>query len=147
MVPGMGTAGPAMNGLPAAMPAGPAGMSGMMVPRCTIKFEKCTGGMKIMCSCEDKMAAGALQNLCMTMAGTMCSCCCMMNGMMCCCYNLVMGMCKCEMTKDGVCLTCTSGDKDCCTMIQACCDNLATMMKSGCTCYVMMYNMPVCCCC
>ena len=35
----------------------------------------------------------------------------MMNGMMVCCCNLTMGMCKCEMTKDGVCITCTSGDQ------------------------------------
>ena len=34
----------------------------------------------------------------------------MMNGMMVCCCNLTMGMCKCEMTEDGVCITCTSGD-------------------------------------
>jgi len=70
----------------------------------------------------------------------------MMNGMMVCCCKLVMGMCKCEMTKDGVCLTCTSGDKECCAMIQSCCDCLCVLMQSGCTCYVMMNNMPVCCC-
>ena len=46
----------------------------------------------------------------------------MMNGTMVCCCNLTMGMCKCEMTKDGVCITCMSGDKACCDMIQACCD-------------------------
>ena len=26
-----------------------------MVPRCTIKMEKCPGGMKITCTCDDKM--------------------------------------------------------------------------------------------
>jgi hypothetical protein len=57
------------------------------------------------------------------------------------------GMCKCEMTSDGCCILCTSGDKACCDMIQACCDCMSTMMKSGCTCYILMNNMPVCCCC
>ena len=37
------------------------------------------------------------------------------------------GMCKCECTKDGVCITCMSGDKACCDMIQACCDCLAVL--------------------
>jgi len=75
----------------------------------------------------------------------MCSCCMMMNGMMICCCNLTMGMCKCEMTKDGVCLTCTSGDAKCCEMIQACCDCMGCMLKDGCTCCMLMNNMPVCC--
>src|SRR6185369_11975128 len=113
----MGTSG--MNAMGTSMPAAPAAMNCMMVPRCTMKFEKCTGGIKIMCTSEDKMAAATMQNLCASMAGAMCGCCCMMNGMMVCCCNLVMGMCKCEMTKDGVCFTCTSGDKACCKMIQA----------------------------
>lgn len=141
----------AMSGsMPAAMspvmPGAAPGMNCMMVPRCTVKMDKCAGGMKIMCSCADKMACGVLQSLCTSLAGSMCSCCCMMNGMVLCTCNLTMGMCKCEMTKDGVCITCTSGDKDCCTMIQSCCDAMAAMMQAGCTCCVMMNNMPVCCC-
>src|SRR5262249_39065367 len=107
-VPGMGT--PTM-GAPTGMPAV---TNWMMVPGCTVKMEKCTGGMKITCSCEDKMACSMVQNLCTMLAGGMCSCCCMMNGMMVCCCNLTMGMCKCDMTKDGVCITCTSGDPKCC---------------------------------
>jgi len=117
-----------------------------MMPRCTMKLEKCTGGMKITCVCEDKMSATTLQNLCNSMVGSLCSCCCLMNGMTVCCCNLTMGMCKCEVTADGVCITCTSGDKDCCTMIQSCCDSLTAMMKAGCTCCVMLNGMPVCCC-
>ena len=101
-------------------------MNFVMVPRCTIKMEKCTGGMKITCVCDDKMACSMMQNLCTMLAGGMCSCCCMMNGMMVCCCNLTMGMCKCEMTKDGCCITCTSGDTKCCEMIQACCDCMTT---------------------
>src|SRR6516225_4259188 len=53
--------------------------------------------------------------------------------------------CKFEMTKDGVCLTCTSGDAKCCEMIQACCDCMGCMLKDGCTCCMLMNNMPVCC--
>ncbi len=57
------------------------------------------------------------------MAGGMCSMCCTMSGMMVCNCNMTMGMqCKMEMTANGCCLTCTSGDKMCCDMIQACCD-------------------------
>ena len=138
-MPGMGT--PTM-GSPTGMPAS---TNWMMVPRCTFKMEKCTGGMKITCSCEDKMACSMVKNLCTMMAGGMCSVCCMMNGMMVCCCNLTMGMCKCEMTDKGVCLTCTSGDTKCCEMIQACCDCLATMLKDGCCCCLMLSNNPVCC--
>jgi len=121
-------------------------MNWVMVPRCTFKVEKCDGGMKIKCICTDKMACTMMQNLCTALAGGMCSYCCMMNGMMLCCCNLTMGACKCEMTKDGVTITCTSGDTKCCEMIQACCDAMCCMMQAGCSCYVMMNNMPVCCC-
>src|SRR6516165_10907342 len=83
---GMGTGG--------MTPGMPAGMNMMMVPRCTMKFEKCQGGMKVMCTCTDKMACSMMQNLCSMLAGGMCSCCMMMNGMMACCCNMTMGMCK-----------------------------------------------------
>jgi hypothetical protein len=56
-----------------------------------------------------------------------------------------MGLCKCEMTDTGVCLTCTSGDKACCEMIQCCCDCMNSMLKAGCTCCVMMNGTPVSC--
>jgi hypothetical protein len=138
-MPGMGTAG---MGMPSGMPTT---TNWMMVPRCKFKVERCSGGMKVTCSCEDATAAAMVQNLCTMMAGGMCSYCCTMNGMMVYCCNLTMGMCKCDMTKDGVCLTCTSGDPKCCAMIEACCDCLATMLKSGCTCCMMMNNTPVCC--
>ena len=69
----------------------------------------------------------------------------MMNGMCLCQCNLAMAMCKCECTKDGVCVTCTSGDKACCDMIQACCDCMTSMLKGGCTCCLCMGNTPVCC--
>ena len=121
------------------------GMNFMMVPRCTFKVERTDKGMKLVCSCSDKMACTMMQNLCTAMQGGMCSYCVMMNGMTICSCNLTMGMCKCDMTKDGVCITCTSGDKACCDMIQACCDSLSAMLQAGCTCCVMMNNNPVCC--
>jgi hypothetical protein len=138
-MPGMGTSTP---GVPASVPMG---TNWMMVPRCTLKLEKCTGGFKMVCSCDDKMACSMVQNLCTMLAGGMCSCCCMLNGMMVCCCNLTMGLCKCEMTEEGVCITCTSGDSHCGEMIQACCDCLTSMMNAGCTCCVLMNNTPVCC--
>jgi len=138
---GMGGATGMGQGMPGVM--APPGM--MMVPKCTFKMEKVTGGMKITCSCSDTMATTTVQSLCSMLAGGMCSCCCMMNGMMVGCCNLCMGMCKCEMTKDGCSVTCTSGDKECAGMLAGCCDYLNTMMKCGCTCCMMMNQMPVCC--
>ena len=137
-VPGMGTS----MGTPTGMPAG---TNWLMVPRCTYKVEKCQGGFKMICSCEDKMAVSMVQNLCTMLAGGMCSCCVMMNGMVVCTCNFTMAMCKCDMTKDGVCVTCTSGDAKCAEMVQACCDCLTTMLKAGCTCCLLMNNTPVCC--
>lgn len=116
----------------------------LMVPRCTVKVEKCQGGMKVTCSCDDKTACSMVQNLCSMLAGGMCSVACMMNGMVVCCCNLTMGMCKVECTEQGVCVTCTSGDQACCDMIQACCDCCCKMMECGCTCCVLMNNTPVC---
>jgi hypothetical protein len=138
-MPAMGT--PGMTS-PMSMPNG---AQWLMIPRCTMKMEKCTGGMKITCSCDDKAACTMMQNLCTMMAGGMVSCCMMMNGMAVCTCNLTMGMCKCEMTKDGVTMICTSGDKMCCDMLQACCDCMATMLKGGCSCCMTINGNPICC--
>ena len=138
-VPGMGMS---TTGMPTGVPMG---INWMMVPRCSLKLEKCTGGFKMLCACEDMMACSMVQNLCTMLAGGMCSCCCMMNGMMVCCCNMSMGMCKCEMTKHGVSVTCTSGDPKCCEMIQACCDCLNCSLEAGCTCCFLMNSTPVCC--
>lgn len=137
-MPGMSPA----SGMPATMPVGP---NYMMVPRCTMRFEKCAGGMKIMCTCDDTVACGMMQNLCMMLQNGLCSCCCTMNGMVVCCCNLTMGMCHCEVTDDGCCVTCTSGDPKCCEMIQSCCECLCAMCAAGCACCLMMNNTPVCC--
>lgn len=123
----------------------PATSNWLMVPRCTFKFEKCQGGMKVSCVCDDQMARSMMQNLCTALTGGLCSCYCTLNGVTVCSYNFTMGMCKCELTNDGFCCTCTSGDQKCCEMIQSCCDCLSTCCNSGCTCCFMMNNTPVCC--
>jgi hypothetical protein len=118
----------------------------MMAPRCTIKMERMTGGMKMTCMCDDKTSAEMMKNLCMMMQGGMMSCCMMMNGMMCCCCNMgMMGMCKMEMTEMGCVMTCTSGDSNCMKMIQSCCDCMMAMMMPGNTCCMMMNGMPIGC--
>ncbi len=137
-VPGVGTS----MGTPTGMPTG---TNWLMVPRCTFKVEKCQGGMKITCSCDDKVACGMVQNLCSMLQGGMCSCCMMMNGMMVCCCCMPMGMCKVEMTEMGCVMTCMSGDKNAEKMIQACCDCMTSMMMPGMCCCMTMNNMPVCC--
>jgi hypothetical protein len=142
--PGMGMSGfatPTM-GTPTTLPTG---TNWLVVPRCSFKVEKCTGGFKVTCSCEDKAACSMVQNLCTMLAGGMCSCCVMMNGMTVCCYNFTMGMCRYENTPDGVCFTCTSGDSSCGAMLQSCCDCLSCLMDSGCTCCFLVNNTPICC--
>ncbi|MBE2213027.1 MAG: hypothetical protein IAE82_04080 [Opitutaceae bacterium] len=133
-----------MPNMMTSMPGTPA-MNMMMMPRCSMMMEKCAGGMMLTCTCDNTMSAGMMQNLCQMMGGGMISCVMMMNGMSMMTCNLAMGMCKCEMTKTGMCITCTSGDKACCDMIQACCDAMMAMMKGGCTCCVCMNGTPVCC--
>lgn len=132
---------PMMGGM--GMPSGMGSM--MMVPRCTMTMEMCEGGMKVMCSTTDQMAMGMMQNLCMMMSGGMTTMCMMMNGMMVMNCNMTMGMCRFETTEDGMMMMCTSGDAMACRMIQSCCDCMMSMMQNGCTCYMCMNNMPVCC--
>lgn len=128
--------------MPGVMP----GMANLaMVPRCTVKMEKCKGGMKMTCSCSDDMACATLQNLCKMLCDGLCSVCCCKNGMCVCQCNLFMCSCECSMTEDGCCITCTSGDKSSCEMIQACCDCLCACMEAGCMCCICFNNTPVCC--
>jgi hypothetical protein len=131
---------------PTSYPAGsPASANWCVLPRCKVKFEKCTGGFKIHCKCEDEIACGTLQNLCRMLSDGLCSCNCTCNGISVCQCNLTCGICKCEYTKDGCCISCTSGDKACCDMIQACCNCLSTCCESGCCCYISFNNTPICC--
>lgn len=137
-----GTMGIPMTAMPAAMPNA---MPGMILPRCKMKFDKCAGGMKVTCNCDDDVACATLQNLCRMMSDGLCSWCCTLNGMCVCQCNMTMAMCKCEYTAKGVCITCTSGDKTCCEMIQACCECLKACTAAGCSCCLCFNNTPVCC--
>ena len=140
------TWGPAAAGAhQAAHPAGAPAINSWVLPRCTMKAEKCKGGMKLTCSCDDEVACGTLQNLCRALCDGMCSLTCTYNGIACCEFNLFCGMCKCEYTKDGCTITCMSGDKACCDMIQACCDCLAHCLAAGCCCYLSFGGTPCCC--
>ena len=85
--PGMGMPGYGTSPTPTGVTAG---TNWMMVPRCTIKLEKCTGGFKMTCSCDDKLACSMVQNLCTMLQGGMASCCVMYNGMPCCTCNFTM---------------------------------------------------------
>lgn len=121
-------------------------MNGMMIPRCTMKMEKMNNGMQCTMTCQDKTAAAMMQQLCMMNANSMMGMSCMMNGMMCCTCMMPMGTCKVEMMDMGCMMTCTSGDAMACKMIQACCDCMMGMMMPGCSIYMMMNGMPICCC-
>jgi hypothetical protein len=138
VVPGVGS--PATGVTPAGTPA-----SWLMVPRCSVRFEKCQGGFKVHCTCEDRTACGMVQNLCAALAGGLVSCSAQWNGLTTCTCNFVQGLCRCEATADGVCITCTSGDARCCEMLQAACDCLTCLLEAGCTCCLTMNNTPVCC--
>lgn len=118
----------------------------LTVPKCKITLEKCAGGMKMICKCDDEVTCNMIQALCAQSAGCLCSVCCVQNGSCVCCCNMTMCKCTCEMTADGCCITCTSGDAECCKMIQACCDQCCALMACGCTCCICLNGMPVCCC-
>ena len=141
-----------VQGMPGMSPNGmgmptmtPAGSNYLMVPRCTYRFEKTQGGIKITCVCEDPTARSMMHNLATALMGGMVSCCCTLNGMTVCSCSFTMGMCKCDMTEAGCNITCTSGDQKCCEMLQSCCDCISTCCNNGCTCCVMINNTPVCC--
>jgi hypothetical protein len=123
----------------------PVGANWLMVPRCTFKLEKCQGGFKCYCACDDKLATSMVQNLCAMLTGGMCSFCVMQNGMTVACFNFTQGTCKCEPTEQGFCFSCTSGDTPCCQVIQSWCDCVSCCLESGCTCCFLINNTPVCC--
>lgn len=126
-------------------PAPGTGANWCVVPRCEIEFEKCAGGFKIHCRCEDDVACATLQNLCKQLAGGVCSCCCTLSGVTVCQCNLTCGMTRCEYTADGCCITCLTGDEACCSILQCCCDAMACCVKEGGCCYVCFNGTPVCC--
>lgn len=115
------------------------------IPRCEMTIERCQNGCKITCSCDDEAACATLQNLCEALATGLCSVCCSQNGVTLCQCNFACCRCECECTADGVCITCTTGDADCCRMVQAMCDCLAKCQACGCACTVCFNSAPVCC--
>lgn len=125
--------------------ATPSSTNWCLLPRCELKFEKCAGGCKIYCVCPDEVSCATLQNLCNMVCDGLCNCCCTLNGVTCCQVNLCCGTCRCETTKNGCCITWTSGDKACCELIQSCCDTLACCCENGCCCYISFGNTAVCC--
>jgi len=127
-----------------AAPTVPAMPNYLMVPRCTFKFEKVKEGMKVTCTCDDKLACSMVQNLSSMVSGGLTSCWLMFNGMVVCSFNFTMGMCRWEPFDKGVTFTCTTGDKQCCEMIQSFSECASGMVKSGCTCCWLVGGTPVC---
>lgn len=147
----MGVSGMPMSGapvptMPVTMPAMPSMMPNMlMVPRCTVRMEKCINGVKIHCVCSDAMATSLVQNLCAMQTGQMVGCYVTMNGQTVCSVNFCCCMCTVEKTADGVCIHCTTGDATCCQVVQCCADCCCNCCVTGCVCCVTMGGMPICC--
>ena len=132
------------SGMSSAATASPAG-NAVVVPRCTMRVEKCAGGAKIFCECDDELACATLQNLCKSLCDGLCSVTCLKNGMCLCQCNFALCHCSCEFTAEGVCLTCSSGDAACCQICQSCCECLAECLAAGCQCCLCFNGTPVCC--
>ena len=62
-----------MGGIQSPMSGMPSMGNMMMVPRCKVKMEKCAGGMKMTCICDDEMSCATFQNMCMMLCEGMCS--------------------------------------------------------------------------
>lgn len=125
-----------------------AGMETMNLPRCEMRLERCEGGCKIYCSCDDANDRRALQAVCEKLAGKMCCMTCSLNGeALChCCLTCCDRTCECTRTADGVCIACTSNDGNCCDLIQAMCDCIRRCQECGCECTLCCDETPVCCC-
>jgi hypothetical protein len=145
---GMGVQGVGVPGFTAptmgTQPGMHVGANWFPVPRCTFKFEKCSGGVKFHCHCEDELARSTVQNLCTMLAGGMCSVSVFQNGMTVTCFNFTQGQCKFEPTDHGFCFSCVSGDNHWSQMLQSFCECVGYMMECGCTCCFFISNTPVC---
>jgi hypothetical protein len=115
------------------------------VPRCTVNVDKCKDGLKLVCECSDEGSTRVLQNLCAVLGGGLVSCCLVQNGAVVQVCNFTVGLCQCEVTKNGVSITCTSADPRCCKIIQECCNCVKSLLECGCYCCVCVNNTPVCC--
>jgi hypothetical protein len=123
----------------------PGGVNFFNVPRCTFKVERCDGGFKVNCVCDDTASCSVMQNLCMALTGGLCCCNVTYNGMTVCSYNFTMGLCRWETTDKGLCFYCTTGDPRCCTTLQTWCDCMNSMLAAGCQCCFYISNTPLCC--
>jgi hypothetical protein len=85
-----------------------------------------------------------VQNLCQMLAGGFCSCFVQWNGMTICQFNWTNGNCRWEPTSDGVCFWCTSGDPQCCEMIQSCGECFWNLVETGCTTFFTVNQTPIC---
>jgi hypothetical protein len=117
----------------------------LAITHCALKFDKCPGGMKLTCSCADKESCSQVQSLSRVPLTGVLGFGCMLHGMPLFSCNFSLAICKSDNIKNGVRLTCTSGDKDYCEMIRACSDCITSLLKLGGICYVMVGNTPVCC--
>jgi hypothetical protein len=133
-LPGMA---PPQSGMSAAKPAT------LMVPRCTFEVEKCKGGMKVTCSCDDKVAFGMLATLCLMLQGGTAGFYGLLNGMTL-YYFQVLGSGKYEQGDGWVCFTFTSTEPGGIRMLQDTCDHLLSLLRSGLTCWLTMNNTAVC---
>lgn len=115
--------------------------------RCEMRMERCEGGCKITCSCDNADDCCSLQAICEAMAGKMCCMTCSRDGeMICHCSMSCCGNCECKMTADGVCISCTSADCNCADLIQAMCDCIRRCQACGCECTLCFDEKAVCCC-
>jgi hypothetical protein len=109
---------------------------------CEFSFEKCKGGFRITCGCDDSLECADMQGLCAAICERNCSICCVRDGIEICNFNLSCCQCLCDNTKDGCCISCCNNK--CCDMLQAICDCLQCCCENSCCCYVCFGDK--CCC-
>src|SRR5262245_17599667 len=112
--------------------------------QCQIKFEKYKGGFKVRCRVDQAVCA-EFQSLCQAICDGTLSCICTQNNIQICKFDFCNCECKCENTKDGCCITCTSNDAQCAKTLQACCECMETCCKNDGRCNICFGN--TCCCC
>ena len=109
---------------------------------CELSFEKCKGGFRVNCCCDDSTECAELHDLCEAICDSECSCCCLRDEKQICSFNLCCSQCKCESTQDGCCITCTNAK--CCAMLEAICDCIECCCENGCCCYI-CFGQKCCC--
>ena len=113
--------------------------------QCTLQFEKCKGGFRIECCCDDAACCADLKALCESICDTCCSCCCTINGKQVCNIEICCDSCECKQIDNRCRITFTSKDNHCCQVLQKCCDCLEACCKAGCCCAISFGSTCVCC--